>query len=67
MVANKKDGGTTVSGTMVVAHKAGIQVCLFVVVVAAVIVDVVVAMVPLCGRTQKGGGTKVSGTIVVVH
>ena len=40
MIANKKDGGTTVSGTMVVAHRAGIQVCMVVVVVFVAIVAV---------------------------
>ena len=51
MIANKKDGGTTVSGTMVVAHRAGIQVCVVTVVVFVVVVVVAVAvavMVSIC-------------------
>ena len=56
MVANKKDGGTAESGTMVVAHRAGIQVCLVVVVFVAIVLVVVAvavavaALVSLCGR-----------------
>ena len=49
MIENKKDKGTTVSGTMVVAHRAGIQVCLVVVVV---IIVVVVVVVSICGWSQ---------------